>query len=716
MSDAALPWYRRTLRWGQTNLTETDPERYDPELWRAQWKATRIQGVIVNAGGIVAYYPSAFPLQHRASHLGDRDLYGEIVAHARADGLSVIARMDSNRAGEEFYAAHPDWFSCDADGAPYRAGAAYISCVNSPYYDEYLPAVFREIIERSAPDGFADNSWAGLASHQICYCTYCRTRFRDAVGEALPARRDWDDPVFREWVRWNDRRRVEIWRQNTAVTTEAGGPDCVWVGMLHGDLADQVKRFTDLRELTRDAKILFVDHQRRTQRDGFAENAEVGKRLHQLAGWDVLMPESQAMYAAGAGFFRSTSMPEAEVRVWSASGTAGGIQPWWHHISAYHEDRRQYATAEPIFTFHERNERYLTDRTPRAQVAVVWSQANSYFHGRDDVDNTAVAPNRGMVAALRRARIPYLPVHADDIAGLSEEIGVLVLPDLAVMSAEQCEAVRAFAARGGSVVATGQTSLKDADGQLLDDFGLADVLGVSATGSSRGTVQPYAFDIEDWQRHDYLRFDDAVADESSPLRSGLEGTTILALGGRLEGVRAVDADVAATYVEPFPFYPPELAWLRTEPTSTPVLTVRAHPAGGRIAYLAADLDRAASRDHRPDSLQLLGNVVRWTHPAPPLLEVDGAGDIDCHVYEQDSALVVHLVTNTAPSPVPGSLHELIPLGPFRVQVRDPRLTGEIRGRALVADTDLTVSTDAGTATVEVPKLLDHEIVVLGLPG
>src|ERR1035438_8806551 len=61
---AALPWYRRTLRWGQTNITEMDPERYDIAWWRQYWKRTRIQGVIVNAGGIVAYYPSQFPLQY----------------------------------------------------------------------------------------------------------------------------------------------------------------------------------------------------------------------------------------------------------------------------------------------------------------------------------------------------------------------------------------------------------------------------------------------------------------------------------------------------------------------------------------------------------------------------------------------------------------------------------------------------------------------------
>ena len=86
---SAEPWYRTTLRWAQTNLVECDPARYDTEWWREHWRKTRIQGVIVNAGGIVAYYPSRFPLHHRAEKLGERDLYGEIVAAAREEGLAV---------------------------------------------------------------------------------------------------------------------------------------------------------------------------------------------------------------------------------------------------------------------------------------------------------------------------------------------------------------------------------------------------------------------------------------------------------------------------------------------------------------------------------------------------------------------------------------------------------------------------------------------------
>src|SRR5512144_1342521 len=93
---ATAPWYRRACRWGQTNITEKDPVRYDIPWWREFWKRTQVQGVIVNAGGIVAYYPSKFPLHHRAEFLNGRDLFGELARAAHEDGLAVLARMDSN--------------------------------------------------------------------------------------------------------------------------------------------------------------------------------------------------------------------------------------------------------------------------------------------------------------------------------------------------------------------------------------------------------------------------------------------------------------------------------------------------------------------------------------------------------------------------------------------------------------------------------------------
>src|SRR5512138_614437 len=122
----ATPWYRRATRWGQTNITEIDPRQYDLAWWRGHWKKTRVQGLIVNAGGIVAYYPSKVPWHRQAQYLGGRDLFGEICRAAQEQGLAVMARMDSNRAHEELYKAHPGWFAVDASGKPIKAGELFV--------------------------------------------------------------------------------------------------------------------------------------------------------------------------------------------------------------------------------------------------------------------------------------------------------------------------------------------------------------------------------------------------------------------------------------------------------------------------------------------------------------------------------------------------------------------------------------------------------------
>ena len=119
--DMTQPWYRRALRWGQTNITEIDPPTYDLSFWLDHWRRTRVQGIIVNASGIVAYYPTKFPLQYKAQHLGDRDLFGNIVTAARSIGLVILARMDSNRVTREFADAHPGWMTADREGKPFQA-------------------------------------------------------------------------------------------------------------------------------------------------------------------------------------------------------------------------------------------------------------------------------------------------------------------------------------------------------------------------------------------------------------------------------------------------------------------------------------------------------------------------------------------------------------------------------------------------------------------
>jgi putative glycosyl hydrolase-like family 6 (GHL6) protein len=725
---AAAPWYRRAYLWGQTNITEKDPVRYDIAWWREQWKRTQVQAVIINAGGIVAYYPSRFPLHHRAEFLGGRDLFGDLTRAAHEDGLFVMARMDSNRTAEDFFQAHPDWFTRDADGQPYRAADKYIACINSPYYDEYLPAVLEEIVERSKPDGFTDNSWAGMGRESICFCANCERTFRAKTGKALPRKAAWDDPAYREWIMWSYARRVEVWERNNRTTRAAGGPDCIWSGMNSGSVTAQARSFRDLREICRRADIMMLDHQRRDDDTGFQQNGDTGKRVHGLLGWDKLAPESMAMYQSGPGYYRVASKPAEEARMWMIAGIAGGIQPWWHYVGAYHEDRRMYRTPEPVMRWWKANERYLVDRTPVATVGVVWSQRNTDFFGRDDPGERVDAPYTGFMHALVRARIPYLPVHIDDI-GQNGSLRLLILPNVGALSDAHTAAIRAFVRAGGSLLATGDTSLYSEWGDPRPDFALADLFGCHCVGPVPG-LQASAGRRSGGSTsdHTYLRLspelragvdgpkagdEPRAAGERHAVLRGFDETDILPYGGTLSPLR-VDAAaiVPLTFVPAFPTYPPETAWMREPRTQIPGLVI-SHHGTARVAYMPADIDRRYAREHLPDHAALLGNLVRWAAGPGLPLAVDGPGLVDCHLYEQPGRRILHLVNLTSEATWRAPLDELIPVGPFTVKVRLPERTTAAAARLLVAGRQARVVVDRGYGVIRLDSIRDHEVIVVG---
>ncbi len=714
----AKPWYLRTYRWGQTNITELDPQQYDIAWWREYWKRTAVQGVILNAGGIVAYYPSKFPLQHRAEFLNGRDLYGELAEAAHRDGLVALARMDSNRTTEEFFQAHPDWFARMADGSPYRSADRYVTCINSPYYEEYLPEVLREIIQRSHPEGFTDNSWAGLGRASICYCDNCQRKFREKSGQPIPRRANWDDATYRQWIMWSYARRTELWEFNNKVTQGAGGPDCIWAGMNSGSVSAEATSFRDLKEICKRSQIVLLDHQARNDAEGFQQNGDTGKRVHALLGWDKLAPESMALYENGRTNFRLASKPAAEARMWMIEGIAGGIAPWWHHVGAYQEDRRAYRTAEPVMKWHQANQAYLIDRQPVASVGVVWSQRNCDFYGRDNAAELVDAPYDGFMQALVRARIPYLPVEAGDIDRDAAALTVLILPNVGGLSDAQCAAIRRFVERGGSLIATGESTLYNEWGDARPDFALADLLRAHAGGSKpvRTSANTYLrLHPEFRARVDGPKSgkEPPAVGERHPVLAGFDETDIIPFGGTLQPMKVDDGATAPlTFVPEFPVFPPETSWMRTPDSGIPGLVVSQSVAGARIAFLAADLDRRYQRELLPDHANLLANLVRWAaHDTIPL-SVSGPGLIDCHLYRQAGHVIVHLVNLTSAGTWRSPVEELIPVGPLQIRIKLPTGVSAKSARRLVAAGSTPVAVKQGWAEFEVKSVTDHEVVVI----
>jgi len=715
-----LPWYRRVTRWGQTNITEKDPQQYDIAWWRKQWKRTQIGGVIINAGGIVSYYPSKVPLHKPSQFLNGRDLFGELCRAAHEDGLAVFARMDSNRASEEFYKAHPDWFAVDVNGKPHRADDLYITCVNGPYYNEHIPAILREIIELYHPEGFTDNSWSGLGRGTPCYCENCKKSFRAQTGKDIPIAKNWGDKTYQQWIRWNYDRRLELWDMNNRVTKAAGGPDCTWSGMNSGSISGQSSNFRDYVGITSRADIMMIDDQGRSDAGGFQHNGDIGKFLHGLLGWDKLIPESMAMYQQGGVTFRLSAKPAAEARMWMIAGIAGGLQPWWHHIAAYHEDRRAYHTAEPVMRWHKANEKYLINRRPIATVGVVWSQQNTDFYGRDNAAQLVDLPYRGITGALLKARVPYIPVHADHIDRDALQLSLLILPNLGSMTDAQAASIRRFVDNGGGLIATGESSLYDEWGNARPDYALSDLFGTHLTKAGRAAISLT-------ETHTYLRLtpelraqvdgpktgkEPAISGVRHPILKGFEETDILPYGGKLEPVYTdAGVEILMTFIPAFPVYPPETSWMRQPKTDIPGLILNTKYKG-RIAFMPADIDRRFAQNNLPDHGNLLGNLIRWVAKDNIPLKVEGTGMIDCHLYHQTGRLIMHLVNLTNPAAWRQPIHELTASGPFKVRVKLPVDVHGKRLQLLVSGKQALPLIKNGWVSFEVMSVLDHEVVVI----
>ena len=699
------PWWKQVKRWGQTNHTEDDPERCDIEFWRAHWKKTHIQGVIVNASGIVSYYPGKSPLQYRAATLGERDFFGEFAAAAREEGLSVVARMDVNRCTEEFYDAHPDWFCVDKSGQPIISQGRYYSCVNGGYYSEFIPDTLREIIERYHPDGFTDNSWSGMGRRSICYCGNCKAGFLRDTGLELPDEADWDAPRYADWIRWSMNRRTQIWDLFNEVTREAGGEDCLWSGMLHADPSSGCDSLRDLKALCSRARIIFTDHQSRDELNGFEQNSLNGVLLH-IAAEDenILVPESIAHYVRGPRTFRLAANPAAESKTWLTDGIAGGISPWYHHIGGSTRDRRQFDTSAELFAWHEQNEDVLYDRVDLSRVGLLWDQDSAAYFGREQRRTRVSLPWRGFHHALVRGRVPFLPVNARDVGRLSDRLDTIVLPNLGILKEEALEAILSHLSAGGGLVITGESGLYGADG-APQKGGLWDALGLRDTGKSTGMGSASA-SWEDSASHNYFLLPEG---NRHPVLQGFERTEIVPLGCAVRGVESFGplAPIAG-YVPSFPIYPPEFSWIRETKPETPTLFAGEMPSGARVAYFPCDIDRACGEYLLPDHAALLLNAVRWTAKKPSPLRVEGPGYLDCRLYAQGSRLIAHVV-NLSGLNGRGYTEEILPVGPITLSV--PFEGCAAKASLRVAGAEANVRIENGTASVTLEQVAAHEVVV-----
>jgi len=686
-------WFNKVTRWGQTNTSAIDVRNYDVEFWRRQWQRTGIQAILPNGVAGFATFPSRNPLLETSEFAPDRDLLGELTKAARADGLYVVSRMDSGVLNPKIRAAYPQWLTRDAKGRPGQT-----MCINSPFRETHVYAVYQEVIERYGVDAFTDN--AGVSGGPLCYCEFCKTRWAREVGGPMPTGLSLDDPIYRRWRRWNTAVTMENWEATNAFTKKLGGPGCAYLGL--------VRKFAPLnREIATRADLLMMDCQSRNDAASFHEHADEGRYMRSILGWDKPVAVASSMTQHSHGYFRLTADPAFETRMYMQAGFAGGFNLWWHHPTAYSEDRRSFEIAAPTFAWQRRHEALLTRAVPVATAGVVRSDDNAVFFGHDApalyqpgyISRVTQVPYRGMVKALFESRIPYYPLHIADFARHGKDLPVLVFPNIGGMTDAECAAVREYVRAGGSILVTGMTSLYDGDGEPRRDFGLADVLGVNLAAAAP-TRTFFAKAMED----SYFALPSAGG-VRHPALAGLEETQVIPYGGSAVALRvAPDRQVLATF-----------AVVKSDGTPTgdserPCLIVGTF-GRGRVAFMPNDLDHRYLDDPHPDQVLLIGNLLRWCAGEGPLpVELEGPGYVGAYLYRKNGASLVHLLNGSGIDNGEQIAERGYPVGPLKVRVKAPGRGTSVK----LASSGVVLRGTRSGDVVEftLPRLNEYELAVL----
>jgi hypothetical protein len=678
--------FDRAMRWGQLAFVENDPGRYDQAFWLDYFQRTHLDAVTLSAGGVVAFYPTKIPFHHRSAWMQDgTDPFGDLAAACRRLGMLVVARVDPHAVYEDARDAHPEWIAVTEKGEPRRHWAnpeLWVTCALGPFNFEHMTGIVREIAGLYDVQGVFANRWAG---HGTCYCQSCRRNFKAASGQELPGASP-DDPARRPYLLWRRQRLLELWEVWDAAIRERRPGACFIPNGPPG------------LESARRAEFLAVDQQARR---GLTPPWAFGRSAKQYRAVMGSKPVAGLFSVGVEEPYRWKDSVQAgpEVRIWALDGIANGFRPWFTKFSAVLYDRRWLRTVEDLFAWHHRHERYLRNEAPLARVGLVYSEQTRDFYGKDEAEAKVEDHVKGMYQALVEARVPFEMVHDALLdPGHVDRFKLLVLANVAALSEEQCRRLAAYVARGGSVLATFETSLYDETGAPRTDFGLGDVFGVSFAGGVDRRVQ-----------NSYLALDH---DARHPLLAGLEDAPRIINSVQRVRVRPrIEFPSPVTLVPSYPDLPMEHVFPRVLRTDERMVYLR-DLGRGRVVYFPGDVDRTFWEVLAADHGRLLANAVEWATNEERPVAVAGPGLLDVTAWRQKDSLTVHLVNLTNPMAMKGPFREFVPVGPLTVTLRLPEGLRPRRVQLLVAGTEPRAEPATGALVVTVPSVRDHEVVAV----
>ncbi len=680
-------WWERPFRVFQTNLREIDAT-LDVERVARDIRDLHCNTWLINAGGIVSFYPSKLPYQHPSPWLAQRpggDLLKDAIEEAHRHAMRVIARIDFSKLHRDVFEQHPDWFFISADGRRQIYNGLYSTCLNGPYYQEKSLEILEEILDGYAVDAFFFNMFTYPVRdysgnyYGICHCDNCRRRFREwSGGLELPAREDYTEPSFpayQEFRRWTiaelaGRIRAFIHYKRDDVALILGhSPDVI----MH-EVNNAVDRPLPLWRY-------WAGEVARTSRTAYPDKPVT---INSVLFVDIP--------------YRFSAEQPGLIGLHLAQTLAHGCNPYIYVVGTTDQpDRKNFKLAGTIMAFHERYQDVYAGLRSSAEVALVTSTRTAERYGKSDAHSRVTKPFRGAFRMLIESHVPFDILRHEQLlekaaAGELDRYRALVLPNIACLSDREAEALDAYVARGGGLVATHETALYDEEGRRRQSFAL----------QSLGAADVLA--REPRMRSAYFWVDRR---EELPGEEFELTNTVLLDGEYLYVALREGAERGLRLIPPSRYGPPEKTYWEIE-TDHPGIIWRQHGRGLTV-YFPWQPDRLFYDLSIPEHRQLMGAAVERALGGRLQVETNAPPQVEVAVGRNAAGqTVVHLVNYSGHQD--RSFHDPLEIRDIRVRLRLPEHVTQARAAWL--NRSLEVHSQDGVCEFVVPQLGLLEMVAL----
>jgi hypothetical protein len=636
----AVEWpaqtYRRLLvdthvpDWDDSLMASFDPVNYVSTIAGAGFQSL-MQYANSHAG--LCLWRTSIGQMHR--NMKGRDYFGEVMDQCKRHGLHRVAYY-SLVFDDWAYQKHADWRVLTPDYSeptPHeRAGAV---CINSPYSEHALACVRDLVSNYDFESIFFDMTFWPT----ICYCSHCVARYWKEQGAEPPRVVDWKNPQWRTFQESRERwmreftlsvtqtvkqtRPIQVYHQfgtffapwTVAVSLEQNEASDFAAGDFYGGAAQFSIVCKAYQSLTRKRPFEFM-----TSRTLNLNDFETTKPFEQLA-LESLIPTIHSSACLLIDAIKPTGTLNRRA------------YEYLSQINALHDSFEPFLGGEmlaDIAIYFDKNSVY----DPDANGLTAAEASRNMWSGKLPHRDAAV----GAARLLREAHIPFSVVTNVSLDQLAAYRAV-ILPSVLEMTAEQAGIFREFVRNGGSLYASGVSSIS-VPGEGDERFLLADVLGVKYVGKTgKRTTYLSALDNElfdtIWPQENLGFSGPMVRVEADPSTKILATVTLPFVDP--EAGTALNSHFAQIWSDP----------PAAQPGNDPGILINTY-GKGKTAWVAAPFESRAD----PVDARVFQLLLKRILPPPYRFEADTDPAVEVTLFHQEdrSRLLVGMLNLQAQVP------------------------------------------------------------------